>query len=127
MDATSTLSRRERQIMDVLFARGSATAAEIGAALPDGPGNSSVRTLLRVLEDKGHVTHREVGRVYEYAPTVPLERARRSALSHLLDTFFAGSVEGVVATLLSEHGSRLEPDAAERIARLVDDAREKGR
>jgi BlaI family penicillinase repressor len=121
------LSRRERQIMDVLFARGRATAAEIVAAIPDAPSNSALRALLRVLEDKGHVQHQEVGRVYFYSPTVRIETARRSALRHLVDTFFEGSVENVVSTMLKLRGNRLEPGEAERIARMIEDAARKGR
>ena len=126
-DSPPALSRRERQIMDVLFARGKATAAEILEAIPDAPGNSALRTLLRVLEEKGHVTHEEVGRVYYYTPTVPIETARRSALRHLVDTFFDGSVESVVATMLRMKRNRLEPEEAERIARMIEDAAKKGR
>jgi predicted transcriptional regulator len=121
------LSRRERQIMDVLFARGRATATEIGAAIPDAPSNSALRALLRVLEDKGHVQHQEVGRVYFYSPTVRIETARRSALRHLVDTFFEGSVENVVSTMLKLRGNRLQPGEAERIARMIEDATRKGR
>ena len=121
------LSRRERQILDVLFARGRATAAEIVEAIPDAPGNSAIRTLLRVLEDKGHVTHEEVGRVYFYSPTEPLDRARRSALRHLLDTFFDGSVESVVSAALALERNRLDAETADRIARLIAEARDKGR
>ena len=121
------LSRRERQILDVLYARGKATAAEVVEALPDGPSNSAVRTLLRVMEEKGHVRHEEVGRVYVYAPTLPLDSARRSALLHVVDTFFAGSVESVVSTLLSLEPERLDSEAAERIARLIAAAADEGR
>ena len=90
------MSRRERQIMEVVLARGRATATEIIEALPDPPGNSAMRTLLRVLEQKGYVIHEEVGRVYYYSPTMTRESARRSALRHLVDTFFEGSAESVV-------------------------------
>lgn len=121
------LSRRERQIMDVLFSRGRASAAEILEAIEDPPGNSAMRTLLRVLEEKGHVRHEEVGRVYHYMPTVPLEAARRSALSHLVDTFFDGSVESVVAALVKLNRRKLDPDEAARIARMIEDSAKKGR
>jgi BlaI family penicillinase repressor len=122
-----SVSRREREILDVLYARGRATAAEIVAALPDAPSNSAVRTLLRVLEEKGHVRHEEVGRVYVYRPSQPLDSARRSAVRHVMDTFFAGSVESVVSTILSLERDRLDPEAAERIAALVAEAAKKGR
>ncbi|HET8773048.1 MAG TPA: BlaI/MecI/CopY family transcriptional regulator [Thermoanaerobaculia bacterium] len=121
------LSRRERQIMDVLFSRGRASAAEILEAIDDPPGNSAMRTLLRVLEEKGHVKHEEVGRVYYYIPTVPLEAARRSALSHLVDTFFEGSMENVVSTLVKLNRKKLDPDQAARIARMIEESAKKGR
>ncbi|HEX6098208.1 MAG TPA: BlaI/MecI/CopY family transcriptional regulator [Thermoanaerobaculia bacterium] len=121
------LSRRERQIMDVLFSRGRASAAEILEAIDDPPGNSSMRTLLRVLEEKGHVRHEEVGRVYYYMPTIALETARRSALSHLVDTFFEGSVESVVAALVKMNRRKLDPDEAARIARMIEESAKKGR
>jgi BlaI family transcriptional regulator, penicillinase repressor len=123
----SRLSRRERQIMEVLLARGRATAAEIVEAIPDAPGNSAMRTLLRVLEEKGHATHQEVGRVYYYSPTVTREAARRSALGHLVDTFFEGSAESVVSTLLKLRRNKLDPDEAKRIARMIEEAAEEGR
>ncbi|HWN83164.1 MAG TPA: BlaI/MecI/CopY family transcriptional regulator [Candidatus Udaeobacter sp.] len=121
------LSRRERQIMDVLFARGRATAAEIGAAIPDAPSNSALRTLLRVLEEKGHAQHEEIGRAYFYSPTVRLETARRSALQHLVDTFFAGSMEDVVSTMLKLRRNGIEPEEAARLRRMIEDAARKGR
>lgn len=113
--------------MDVLFARGKATAAELVEAISDGPGNSAMRTLLKVLEEKGHVTHEEVGRVYCYSPTVALESARRSALRHVVDTFFEGSMENVVATMLKLRRNRVDPEEAERIAAMIEEAARKGR
>jgi BlaI family transcriptional regulator, penicillinase repressor len=127
MKKTSSLSRRERQIMDVLFARGRASATEILEAIEDPPGNSAMRTLLRVLEEKGHVRHEEVGRVYYYEPTIALETARRSALSHLVDTFFEGSMENVVSTLIKLKRKKLDADEAARITRMIEDAARKGR
>jgi BlaI family transcriptional regulator, penicillinase repressor len=121
------LSRRERQIMDVLFSRGRASASEILEAIDDPPGNSAMRTLLRVLEEKGHVRHEEVGRVYYYMPTIALETARRSALSHLVDTFFDGSVESVVSTLVKLNRKKLDPEQAARIARMIEESARKGR
>jgi predicted transcriptional regulator len=123
----SRLSRRERQIMEVLLSRGRSSAAEIMEAIPDAPGNSAMRTLLRVLEEKGHATHEEVGRVYYYSPTVTRDAARRSALGHLIDTFFEGSAESVVSTLLKLRRNRLDPDEAKRIARMIEEAAEQGR
>ncbi|HWC00925.1 MAG TPA: BlaI/MecI/CopY family transcriptional regulator, partial [Bryobacteraceae bacterium] len=94
------LSRRERQIMDILYRSGRATVAEVHAALPDRPSYSAVRAMLRVLEEKGHVRHEEQGLRYVFAPTVPREKATRSAVRHLLETFFNGSAEQAVAALL---------------------------
>ena len=94
------LSRRERQILDVLFRRKQATAQEIQADIPDAPGNSAIRALLRILEDKGHVHHREDGPRYIYVPVVAPAEASRSALRHVLDTFFEGSAAGAMAALI---------------------------
>jgi BlaI family transcriptional regulator, penicillinase repressor len=122
-----SLTRRERQIMDVLFTRGRATAAEILTDIPDAPSNSAMRTLLRVLEEKGHVRHEEVGRVYFYEPTVSRDSAARSALRHVIDTFFEGSVEDVVSTMLKLRRRKLEAGEAERLSRMIEDAAKKGR
>jgi predicted transcriptional regulator len=121
------LSRRERQIMDILYREGRAAAGEVLERLPEPPGYSAVRAMLRVLENKGHLTHvLENGR-YVYRPTVPRERARRSALQNLLQTFFEGSPEKAVAALLSESKSRLSEDELERLSRLIAEARKEGR
>jgi BlaI family transcriptional regulator, penicillinase repressor len=127
MKATDrNLSRRERQIMDILFNRGRATAAEIHEALPDRPSYSAVRAKLRVLEEKGHVRHQAEDLRYVYLPTVRRETARRSALKHLVQTFFEGSVEQTVAALLDGASTSLTPGELDRIARLVDEARTEG-
>lgn len=118
-----TLSRRERQIMDVLYRKGRATAAEIMRDLPGDPSDSTVRTQLRVLEAKGHVRHEELGLRYVYMPVLPRRAVRRSALRHLVDTFFDGSVEKVVAALLGGERSRLTDEELARIAGLIDKAR----
>lgn len=118
------LTRRERQIMDALYRLGRATAAEIMAVLPESPSYSTVRTQLRVLEHKGHVTHEEMGLRYVYWPTVPRRAARRSALRHLVDTFFDGSNAKVVAALLGGDGARLSDEELARIAEIVQRARE---
>jgi BlaI family transcriptional regulator, penicillinase repressor len=126
----TTLSRRERQIMDVLFRRGRATAAEVMADLPGEPSYSTVRThtQLRVLEEKGHVRHEEEGLRYVYLPAVARTTARKSALRHVVDTFFDGSAENAVAALLGGEGARLTDEQLERIADLVARARkESGR
>ena len=121
------LSRRERQIIDLLYQRGRATAAEVQAGLPDAPSYSAVRALLRTLEDKGLATHDEDGRTYVYRPTVPRDQARTSALKHLVTTFFGGSPEQAVAALLDLNGPRLSPDALDRMAKLVEKAKREGR
>jgi len=121
-----TLTRRERQIMDVLYRRGRATAAEVMEDLTGEPNYSTVRTQLRVLEDKGHVRHEEEGPRYVYAPAVPRQAARKSALKHLVDTFFDGSVEQVVAAVLGGEAARLSEDDLKRIAEMVNKARKDG-
>src|SRR5471030_1112200 len=122
----TTLTRRERQIMDVLYRSGRANAADVMAALPGEPNYSTVRTQLRVLEEKGHVGHEEEGLRYVYAPAVPRHAARKSALKHLVETFFDGSAEQVVAAVLGGEGARLSDDDLKRIATLVADARKEG-
>ena len=121
------LTKRERQIMDVLYRLGRATAGEILDALPGAPSYSTVRTQLRVLETKGHVRHEEHGLRYVYAPTVPRHAARKSALKHLVDTFFDGSSAKVVAALLGGEGARISDEELNRIAELVDGARKETR
>src|SRR5678816_2822069 len=122
------LARRERQIMDILFRRGRATANEVMGDLSGNPSYSTVRTQLRVLEEKGHVRHEEEGLRYVYVPVVARHMARKSALRHLVETFFDGSAEKAVAALLGGEGSRLSEDELNRIADLVDKTRkESGR
>jgi BlaI family transcriptional regulator, penicillinase repressor len=121
-----TLTRRERQIMDILYRRGRATASEVMADLPGNPSYSTVRTQLRVLESKGHVRHEEEGLRYVYVPHVPRHAARKSALRHLVATFFDGSTEKVVSALLGGEGVRLSDEELDRIAELVARARKEG-
>ena len=121
------LSRRERQIMDVIYRLSRATAAEVLDNLAGPPSYSAVRALLRTLEDKGFAVHEEDGRAYVYRPTVPRDQARTSALKHLVTTFFNGSTEQAVAALLDIDGPRLSDDALDRMARLVDEAKREGR
>jgi predicted transcriptional regulator len=113
------LTRRERQIMDILFRRGRATAAEVLADLPGNPSYSTVRTQLRVLEEKGHARHEEDGVRYVYMPAVARVTARKSALRHVIDTFFEGSTEKVVAALLGGEATRLSPEEIDRLAALI--------
>jgi len=120
-----TLSRRERQIMDVIYARGQATAAEVTAALPDAPSYSAVRALLRILEQKGHVRHEEDGPRYVFLPTVSRDRARKSALRNLVKTFFDGSPAQAAAALIDQ-ADMSEADVA-RLAEMIEKARKEGR
>ena len=122
----TVLSRRERQIMDILFRRGRATAGEVMEELPGNSTSSTVRTQLRVLETKGHVRHEEVGLRYVYLPVVKRQAARKSAIRHLVETFFEGSSEKAVAALLGGEASRLSDEELERIAGLIDKARKEG-
>jgi BlaI family transcriptional regulator, penicillinase repressor len=120
------LSRRERQILDILYERGQASAAEVQAALPEPPSYSAVRALLRILEEKGHVRHQQDGPRYVYLPTLARDNAKRSALHHVLKTFFDGSAEQAISALLDESSSRLSPAELDRLARLIDSARKSG-
>ena len=124
VDDQSRLSRRERQIMSVIYARGEASASEVWEALPDRPSQTAVRTLLRILEEKGRLGHRKQGRRFIYRPTKPRTRAGRSAFQGVLATFFDGSLEKAVAAHLADPGVKLSPDELERLARLVRDARQ---
>jgi predicted transcriptional regulator len=120
------LSRRERQILDILYQKSRATAAEVQAELPEPPSYSAVRALLRILEDKGHVRHEQDGPRYVYLPTVARDNAKRSALRHILQTFFDGSAEQAISALLDEPSTRLSREELDRLARLIDGARKSG-
>ena len=120
------LTRRERHIMDILFRLGRATAEEVMHELSGSPSYSTVRTQLRVLEQKGHVRHEEVGRRFVYVPAVKRHAVRKSALRHVVDTFFEGSVEKVVAALLGGEAARVSEEELARIRELVDKARKEG-
>ena len=122
-----SLSRRERQIMDILYARTEATAAEVRDELPEPPSYSAVRALLRILEDKGHVKHRLDGPRYVYQPTVSRKQARDSALQRLLRTFFENSPEKAVAALLDMSAAKLSDAELGRLRALIDQARKEGR
>jgi predicted transcriptional regulator len=121
------LSRRERQIMDVLYRRGQATASEVLDGLPDPPSYSAVRAMLRLLEEKGVVTHEEDGPRYVYRPVVARDKALRSELRRVLRTFFDNSAEQAVAALLDLEGKDLSTAELDRLAKLIDDARQEGR
>jgi predicted transcriptional regulator len=124
--AEEHLSRRERQIMDILYARGEASAADVHAALRDPPSRTAVRTLLRILEEKGHLRHKQQGLKYVYQPTRPRGPAGRSAFRRVLDTFFDGSLEKAVAAHLGDAATDLAPDELARLAELIHQARKKG-
>ena len=121
------LSRRERQMMDIIYKKGSASVAEVMAALPDPPSYSAVRTILRILEEKGHLKHKEEGVKYIFSPTLVREKAERVALKRLLKTFFDGSTEQAVATLLDISSATLSKSQLDRLAQRIDQARKEGR
>jgi predicted transcriptional regulator len=121
------LSRRERQIMDVIFRLGRASAAEVHECLPDAPSATAVRTLLRILEDKGHLRHEKDGPRHIYLPTVPRDTAQRSAAAHLLRTFFGGSPRAAVAALLDLSERPLTPGEREELVEMIRREREEGR
>src|SRR5262245_18018919 len=118
-----TLTRREREIMDILYRRGRATAQEVLEDLAEPPSYSAVRALLRLLEERGHVKHTEDGQRYIYAPAVARGNARKNALAHLVTTFFAGSVQQAVATLLDSSRPKLSREELDRLSNLIDCAK----
>ena len=122
-----SLSRRERQIMEIVYRLGRATVNEVRSALPDAPSYSAVRALLRVLEEKGHLRHEQDGPRYVYLPTVSRENARRSALYGLLRNFFDNSHEQMIAALLDDPASNVSTEELERLARMIETARKEGR
>jgi len=117
------LSRRERQIMDAIYALGQASAAQVQERLPDPPSYSSVRKLLQILEEKGHLRHAQEGQRYVYVPTRPRQSAAKSAMKQVLTTFFGGNLETAVATLLSEAETNLSDEQAARLAALIEAAK----
>lgn len=123
MENSPQLSRRERQIMDVIYARKEASVLQIQEGLPDAPTATAIRTLLRILEDKGHVCRRKEGREYVYLPTQTKQNAGFQALQHLLATFFEGSIEGAVAAHLTGSETSLPESEARRLIRLIRDSR----
>jgi len=121
------LSRRERQIMDILYRRGEASAADVRGELPEPPSYSAVRAMLRILEDKGHLTHRRIANRYMYSPKRSRREAGRSAVRRLVRTFFDGSTEQAVAALLEAGAARPSRGELDRMARLIEQARKEGR
>jgi predicted transcriptional regulator len=121
------LSRRERQIMDILYRRGHASANEVRDAMEDAPSYSAVRAMLRVLEEKGHVRHQAEGLRYVYLPTVGRDKAKRTAVKHVLETFFNGSPEQAVAALLDVASTRLTREELDRMSKLIENARKEGK
>jgi BlaI family transcriptional regulator, penicillinase repressor len=127
MSGMKSLSRREREILEILYQRGKATAAEVRASMEDAPGYSAVRAMLRVLENKGHVRHQAEGLKYVYVPAVARDKARRPAVKHLLETFFNGSAEQAVAALLDVSSARLTSEELDRMAAMIEKAKQEGR
>ena len=121
------LSRRERQITDIIFASGRATVLEIQAALPDPPSATAIRTMLRILEDKGVLKRRKQGREFVYMPTEPRRRAGMKALRHVIETFFDGSLENALAAQLTQSKKSLTQEEFRRIAHLIEQARSQGK
>ena len=120
-------SRRESQIMDIVYELGEVSAADVHDRLPDPPSYSAVRATLRILEDKGHLSHKQEGQRYLFMPTVPAEQARESALKRVVRTFFGGSPENAMAALLDLDDEELDPEALTRLADLIDTSRKQGR
>ena len=126
-DFPLAMSRRERQILEIVYARGEATPAEVVKDLPDPPSKTAVRTLMRILEEKGHLTHRQEGQSYVYRPSRPRKPAGQSALRQVLRTFFGGSIQEALAAHLADKAVELTPDELEKMASLIRKARKEGR
>jgi BlaI family penicillinase repressor len=127
MSAAGGLSRRERQIMDILYQRGKASASEVREAMEAAPGYSAVRAMLRVLEEKGHVKHLAEGLKYVYVPVVARDKAKRSAVKHVMETFFNGSPEQIVAALLDVSSTRLTREELDRMSEMIEAAKKEGK
>jgi len=127
VSAPGGLSRRERQILEILYQRGKASVSEVLEGMADAPSYSAVRTLLRVLEEKGHVRHRAEGLKYVYTPTVTREKAKRNAVKHLLHTYFGGSPEQIVAALLDVSSSDLTREELDRMTEMIEKAKREGK
>jgi predicted transcriptional regulator len=126
LNPSGGLSRRERQIMDILYQRGKASANEVREGMEDAPSYSAVRAMLRVLEEKGHIRHQAEGLKYVYLPTVGREKAKRSAVKHVMETFFNGSPEQIVAALLDVASTRLTREELDRMSEMIENAKKEG-
>lgn len=126
-DVPLTVSRRERQILEIVYARGEATAAQVVRDMPDAPTKTAVRTLMRILEEKGHLTHRQEGQSYVYRPSRARKPAGQSALRQVLRTFFGGSIQEALAAHLADEAAQLKPEELEKMASLIRKARKEGR
>ena len=127
MSTPGSLSRRERQIMDILYQRGKASASDVREAMEAAPGYSAVRAMLRVLEEKGHVRHQAEGLKYVYVPVVARDKAKRSAVKHVMETFFNGSAEQIVAALLDVSSTRLTREELDRMSEMIEQAKREGK
>jgi len=127
MSAAGSLSRRERQIMDILYQRGKASASDVRQTMEAAPGYSAVRAMLRVLEEKGHVKHQAEGLKYVYVPVVARDKAKRSAVKHVMETFFNGSAEQIVAALLDVSATRLTREELDRMSEMIEQAKKEGK
>ena len=127
MSTAGSLSRRERQIMDILYQRGKGSASEVREAMEAAPGYSAVRAMLRVLEEKGHVKHQAEGLKYVYVPVVARDKAKRSAVKHVMETFFNGSAEQIVAALLDVSSTRLTREELDRMSEMIEAAKKEGK
>ena len=127
MSTAGNLSRRERQIMDILYQRGKGSASEVREAMEAAPGYSAVRAMLRVLEEKGHVKHQAEGLKYVYVPVVARDKAKRSAVKHVMETFFNGSAEQIVAALLDVSSTRLTREELDRMSEMIEQAKKEGK
>src|ERR1017187_386302 len=127
MSTAGGLSRRERQIMDVLYQRGKTSASEVRESMEAAPGYSAVRAMLRVLEEKGHIKHQAEGLKYVYVPTVAREKAKRSAVKHVMETFFNGSPEQIVAALLDVASTQITSDELDRMSAMIEKAKKEGK
>jgi len=127
VSGTAGLSRRERQIMDILYRQGKASSSEVREQMEDAPSYSAVRAMLRVLEEKGHVRHQAEGLKYVFVPTLAREKAKRTAVKHVMETFFNGSPEQIVAALLDVASTRLTREELDRMSKLIENAKKEGK